>query len=69
MADIINLRLARKAKARSDAAKTAEANRAKHGQTSGQKAATQAEQARLAKTIDGAKRSPPPPRWPKTPKP
>ena len=56
MADVINLRMARKARARTAAAKTAEANRAKHGQTAGQKAATQAEQARLAKTVDGAKR-------------
>ncbi len=56
MADIINLRLARKAKVRATAATTAQANRAKYGQTLGQRAATQAEQERTARKLDGAKR-------------
>jgi len=56
MADIINLRRARKAKARIDAATQANANRAAFGRSSQQKQAQQAEADRLARTLDGAKR-------------
>jgi hypothetical protein len=56
MAEIVNLRLARKAKQRSDAEKKAAANRAQHGETKGEKLRRQQEAARLAHMIDGAKR-------------
>ncbi len=56
MAEIVNLNQARKAKARTDAAKTAEANRAKFGRTKAERAAEAAEQARRAALLDGAKR-------------
>ncbi|HLZ79330.1 MAG TPA: DUF4169 family protein [Sphingomonas sp.] len=56
MAEIVNLNRARKAKARADAAKTAEANRAKFGRTKAQRVAEAAEQARRAALLDGAKR-------------
>ena len=56
MADIINLRRARKSRDRALAAAEASANRALHGQTNAQKAAVKLEAERLAKIIDGAKR-------------
>ena len=56
MAEIVNLNRARKAKARADAAKRAEANRAKFGRTKAQRVAEAAEQARRAALLDGAKR-------------
>lgn len=56
MAEVINLRMARKAKARAASDKVAEANRAKFGQTKGEKAAHKAEVARLDRDLDGAKR-------------
>lgn len=56
MGDIINLRAARKAKARGDAQKQAAANRAKFGRTKAQKAADAREEAERAKLLDGAKR-------------
>lgn len=55
MAEIVNLRLARKAKARDRAAREAEANRAAHGRTKGQKAAAQAERKRLTRAVEGAR--------------
>ncbi len=56
MAEIVNLTRARKAKARADAGKQAEANRAKFGRTKGEKAVEAAEQARRDALLDGAKR-------------
>ncbi|MBU3078069.1 DUF4169 family protein [Sphingomonas quercus] len=56
MGEVINLRMARKARARAEAAGKAEANRARHGRTAGDKARDQAEQERLRRTLDGARR-------------
>lgn len=56
MAEIVNLNRARKAKARTDAAKVAEANRAKFGRTKAERSAEAAEQARRTTLLDGAKR-------------
>lgn len=56
MAEVINLRTARKAKARAESAKIAEANRAKFGRSKGEKGAQQAEVARINRDLDGAKR-------------
>lgn len=56
MAEIVNLRMARKAKARGTAKSLAEANRAKHGRTRSEREATEAEAARLSRTVEGAKR-------------
>jgi hypothetical protein len=56
MGEIINLRTARKAKARDIAKARAEANRALHGRTSAEKKRDRDEAARLAKIVDGAKR-------------
>ena len=58
MADIINLRMARKAKARADSAAQADANRARFGRTKAEKAAAAAERRKLAKALDQAKREP-----------
>ncbi|WP_320076611.1 DUF4169 family protein [Novosphingobium ovatum] len=55
MAQIINLRTARKAKARETAAKQADANRAKHGQTKAERAAQKATQDRMDRVVDGAR--------------
>lgn len=56
MAEIVNLRMARKAKARSADKAEAAANRAQHGRTKAEKSASQAEIARIDRTLDGAKR-------------
>ena len=56
MADIVNLRLARKAKARSEKDSAAEANRALHGETGAARKARKAQAARAAALLDGAKR-------------
>lgn len=58
MADIVNLRTVRKARARVAAAATADANRALHGRTKAQKAADARDADRLARTLDGARRDP-----------
>ena len=55
MAEIVNLRAARKAKQRSGKASEASANRAKFGMTKAEKANLQAEQSRAARQLDGAK--------------
>ena len=55
MADVVNLRAARKARERTDCASTAAANRAKHGRTKEQKQADRAEQERRARDLDGAR--------------
>jgi hypothetical protein len=56
IADIINLNRARKAKARVDKAAQADANRARFGRTKAEKAADDAEAARLKRDLDGARR-------------
>lgn len=56
MAEIINLRMARKAKARAAGKVQADANRARHGRTKAEREATEAEIARLNRTVDGARR-------------
>ncbi len=55
MGKVVNLRQARKAKARERAAAEADANRVLHGRTRAQKLADRAERDRLAKTVDGAR--------------
>jgi hypothetical protein len=56
VAEIINLRRARKARARATAETTAAANRAAFGRTKAEKQAADADIARHDKTLDGAKR-------------
>ncbi|HPB22171.1 MAG TPA: DUF4169 family protein [Novosphingobium sp.] len=56
MAEVINLRLARKAKARASAARAADENRARHGLTKAVRARQSSEAERAAKLIDGARR-------------
>lgn len=55
MAEIINLRRARKAKARANAATTADANRLRHGRTRATREVEAAEEARRDQMLDGAK--------------
>ena len=55
-AEVINLRLARKAKARGEAKRQAEQNRALHGRTKTEKERQQIDAARAAKLLDGARR-------------
>jgi hypothetical protein len=59
MAEVINLRMARKAKARADGARQAEANRALHGQTRAERTRLRAEADRAERQLDGARRDPP----------
>lgn len=56
MAEIINLRMARKAKARDADKAEAAANRAQHGRTKAERQATEAEITRITRTLDGARR-------------
>lgn len=56
MADIVNLRMARKARARSRAQEDAAQNRAKHGRTKVEKRQNEAEAAKVARLLDGARR-------------
>jgi hypothetical protein len=55
MTNIVNLRQARKARARVDKAKTAEENRARFGRTKAQRIADGAEENRRAAILDGAR--------------
>ncbi|MCB5424202.1 DUF4169 family protein [Altererythrobacter sp. CC-YST694] len=55
MAEIVNLRMARKAKLRADRARQADANRAKFSRTKGEKAAQDSEAERSARQLDGAR--------------
>ena len=55
MGDVVNLNKARKARARSDAKATAEANRAKFGRTRAEKERDRIDKARADKLVDGAK--------------
>ena len=56
MAEIINLRMARKAKQRADAAQTAAENRARLGRNKGEKARDQLTAEQQKNCIDGAHR-------------
>lgn len=56
MAEIINLRQARKARDRDGAVRQAAANRAQHGATKGEKLRRKQDAERLTRTVDGAKR-------------
>jgi hypothetical protein len=58
MAEIINLRTARKARARADKEAAASANRRQFGQTKDEKRVAREEQVRIDRTLDGAKRDP-----------
>lgn len=53
MAEIVNLRRARKAKARGEAEKDAEANRAKFGRTKAERRQGEASSARAARDLEG----------------
>jgi len=55
-AEILNLRQARKARARTEAEAQAAANRAKFGRTKAERQRAQMDSARMEKHIDGAKR-------------
>lgn len=55
MAEIINLRQARKAHKRKQAEATASANRAKFGQTRAERTTNAAESDRAARLLDGAR--------------
>ncbi|MEQ6334890.1 DUF4169 family protein [Sphingobium sp. MK2] len=56
MGDVINLRQARKAKARTDKAQQADANRAKFGRTKAQHQAEDTERTRQEAAVDAAYR-------------
>lgn len=56
MGEVINLRLARKAKARGAAARQAEQNRALHGRSKPEKERQRLDEERAARLLDGAKR-------------
>ena len=55
MAEIINLRLARKAKARAEKGAEAAENRARHGRTATERDRDASDADRLRRTLDGAK--------------
>jgi hypothetical protein len=59
MAEIINLRMARKARARDADKHQADANRARHGRTKAERGAAEAEAVRLTRTVEGARRQRP----------
>jgi len=56
MAEIVNLKRARKQKARAEAADAANANRLAHGRTKVEKSLTKAEQAKAKARLDAHKR-------------
>lgn len=56
MAEIVNLRTARKARDRKARAAQADTNRALHGRTKIERLKDAAEKARIAAALDGAKR-------------
>lgn len=56
MGDVINLRQARKARARADREKAAEQNRAKFGRTKDQKSRDEEAKSKMDKGLDGARR-------------
>ena len=55
MAEVVNLRLARKARERAGKAAEAEANRARVGETTAAKQARAADERRAARLLDGAR--------------
>lgn len=59
MAEIVNLRMARKAKARAAQAAEADANRTRFGRTKAEKMRDQIESERAARILDGARRDKP----------
>lgn len=56
MGEVVNLRQARKAKARKDAAVQADAQRALHGRTRAERQAQESDSQRAERLLDGAKR-------------
>jgi hypothetical protein len=56
LGNVVNLRLARKARGRSEAEAQAAANRARHGQSKGERLKDSQERARQERQVDGAKR-------------
>ena len=58
MSEVINLRLARKARARTQAQQQAEENRARHGQTKAARQLASAETARAANALEQTRREP-----------
>lgn len=56
--DVVNLRMARKAKARADASAKAATNRAKYGEPAALRKARETEAARARSRLDGARREP-----------
>lgn len=56
MGEVVNLRQARKARQRGEAAKQAAASRALHGETKGEKLRRRQDAERLTRTVDGARR-------------
>ena len=61
MGEVVNLRRARKARARGDRETQAAANRAAFGRTKAEKVATATDQARGERALDGARLSDPAP--------
>lgn len=59
MSEIVNLNRARKKKRAEEAQRQAEQNRAKFGRTKADRAKQAAEQAALARSLDGSKRDQP----------
>ncbi|MCY1671319.1 DUF4169 family protein [Novosphingobium sp. SL115] len=59
MGEVVNLRMARKARTRAGQQIEAQANRAKFGRTKGEKVRDAAEAERMARLIDGARRDEP----------
>ncbi|WP_157015796.1 DUF4169 family protein [Mesorhizobium xinjiangense] len=57
MAEIVNLRMVRKRAARAAKAKTAEANRLRFGRAGPEKRAAEIEKDRLARKLDGHRRT------------
>ena len=55
MAELVNLRRARKARERDEAAKAADANRRKFGRTKEERTLTEAEKARATTDLDNKK--------------
>jgi hypothetical protein len=55
MGEIVNLRKARKARARADAAEEAAANRARFGRTASEQESERLEQEQAKRRLDGAK--------------
>jgi hypothetical protein len=59
MAEIINLKRARKEKARDERKNEADTNRLRFGRTKAQKAADRDDEARRGRTLDGKRLAPP----------